>query len=320
MTPVYHTPASVIPSESSWQKASTCHQWQETIFSSSSSTSSSTTTSSRRRTSTSGQTHPPVTSSISSLLLLISISSSSLSLLTQSTPSQTTTLCTTTTPTSSYSTTSTSSSSSTLSIRMTTTSWDNTTQIDINNIHSPFSYLTSVSSQDINTFRVMDYFIDKIIIKSVISIQIQNFIHNQLVHPCIQQRLDIIHHGSITLNIQPHHWLPTSSTSSTTSSATSPFTSKSTHSLTSYSTSSLSTSSFQSSIAPSLRQMTSGMWIQSWHRIWTSRFMSPMSLSVTQASYPTSSAALLRSSVPFWRQEQSSVLKKEQTSRSSRKS
>ena len=65
-------------------------------------------------------------------------------------------------------------------------------QIAIYSIYHPFSFYVDISSQNINMVGTMDYHIDQIITDLVISIQLQDFIHNQIIILLIQQLLNII--------------------------------------------------------------------------------------------------------------------------------
>ena len=83
---------------------------------------------------------------------------------------------------------------------------DNTIQIDTCNYYIPFSHFTDISNKDINTYYIVGYLINKIITtESVISIQFQRLIYNQLTSFFILQQLNIIYHTGNVLNI--HHKL-----------------------------------------------------------------------------------------------------------------
>ena len=73
-------------------------------------------------------------------------------------------------------------------------------QTDINNTYLPSIHFSDISSQNINMVSIIDYFI---ITEFDISLQVQDFIYNQLAHPGNQLQLGIIQYDSIILNI--HH-------------------------------------------------------------------------------------------------------------------
>ena len=73
-------------------------------------------------------------------------------------------------------------------------------QTDINNIYLPCIHFIDISSSNINMVNMIDYVI---ITEFVISLQVQDFIHNQLVHIGSQLQLGIIQYDNIILNI--HH-------------------------------------------------------------------------------------------------------------------
>ena len=65
-------------------------------------------------------------------------------------------------------------------------------QIAIYSIYHPFSFYIDIASQNINIVGTMDYHINQIITDLVISIQLQDFIHHQIVTLFIQQQLNFI--------------------------------------------------------------------------------------------------------------------------------
>ena len=73
-------------------------------------------------------------------------------------------------------------------------------ETDINNIYLSSIYFIDISSPNISMVSIIENFI---IIESVISPQVQDFVYNQLVHPGSQLQLGISQYDNIILNI--HH-------------------------------------------------------------------------------------------------------------------